>query len=296
MKPYNDYVTKYDQNQTIKLKDEINRGIRDILSKEFNLIEIDPKIVTKNNIDNNERIINFDNFEENDINFLNNNIPWYLSEKIDQLNFKANEGLYSYSFKINRDFIANNTTTNYEFVYFVATKVLVTDNNTNKIVEMVNNLVNKINNLEVIKNFAKPIKKIKVIDVNSIIKQYKLTKREDLLLEVVLNYESVLIFNSNGNNDKNIKFINDNISYGSNVATLFVYDRINNSIIKILTIYNNPNKSYLYDKLDFDVALNNENELIKNAKEFSDQIGFEFYISQYLLFCLSKFSIDEIID
>lgn len=298
MKTFSDYNNQYNHEETIRLISKIKHKVISIFENMFNLISIDPKyIIDRNNPNFEPRNIVFDNFETQEIYAINPSMNIFIFQQMNKMHFEINEGLICYNPLIHRDFVISSITSSYEYIFNLHIKQLISEINEENIKKIVINLIDELNKMNITSIKSRPIPKIKNLSVDSLLKQYPLLKKESILNEACFKYKALLVFGSNGNNKQKFNLIEDKIGvYGETVATLYVYNNINNTVFKLLTIYSTASKSYLMDQIvNNELKADNYGSILNDMPDAANQIGIEFYFSQYLVYILSKFCLDEII-
>lgn len=297
MKIYSDYQVKYNKKKTIELISQYKNDIFSLFNKLFELIEVDPKMVSNvGEIFSKNRLINFDNFQNNSIVEIAPNTNDYLLRMISDLGLNPGEGFITYYPIYHRDFIPSFMNTYYEYIFCVQVKVLFAEATRQYLEQKITELINGLNKLDITINegLALP-NKIKFTSVDKLLKEFPFINKDDLIKTACQHFGLIFVYGVNGNNKKQIQFIEDKIlSQGEITGTLYVYDNVNNETIPILTGSIAPTKKELENKiLNYKLDPKSFEEMFSYLGDFPNQINIEFFFSKYMVYTLQKFCIHE---
>lgn len=295
-----DYTCAHSKKETIKIISKFKNKLRIYLENEFNLLEIDPKyIVNLNQIYSKERIISFNNSKENTIYQISPYINNHLIDVINNYDFDVNTGIISYAAIFYRDYKFDLLNAPYEFVMYVYIKDYIAEIDESRIQKLIFDIVNKINDVvdQLDCDLLKIPNKIYFTSIDKLYKEFFSLSATDVIAHASTKYDSMFATGVNGNNHKNISYIEDKFSaYGEITGCLYVFSPINTKTIRLVTISIAPNKTELINKI-------NKNNL--NEKDFeyvlatldgdSSAIGIEINFDQLMMYVMQKYSIHEIV-
>ncbi|MGL4951952.1 MAG: hypothetical protein ACRC4L_03110 [Mycoplasma sp.] len=300
LKVNTDYINKFDKKKTLTIISRFKSKLMTLLENEYNLLEIDPEyVVDLKKIHSSNRPITFDNYFENSITelspFINNQLISYVNE----FDFPVKFGVMSYAAHFYRDFQYNLNQTWFEFILYGVWKEFLSEINEVKLIQHVEHLCNKINVISnLIDNTLNQLpKKILITSVDKLIKQYPLIPKDKLIKYANSQNELMLVFGVDGNNKKELSFIEEKTSvYGEFAATLYIFNKVSNETLKLLTIYVPPSKKQLLDKIkNNNLDQNNFNWILENLNDDANLIGLEIHFYQLMMFIMGKYSIHEVL-
>lgn len=295
-----DYTCLHSKKETIKIISKFKNKLRVYLENEFNLLEIDPKyIINLNQIYSKERIISFNNSKENTIYQISPYINNQLIDVINNYDFAVNTGIISYAATFCRDYEFDLLNAPYEFIMYVYIKDYIAEINESRIEELAIDITHKINTVidQLNCNLLKIPEKIYFTSIDKLYKEFFSLSAPDVISHASTKYDSMFAIGVNGNNHKNISYIEDKFSaYGEITGCLYVFSPINTKAIRILTISISPNRSELINKInkhnlneaDFEYALS-------TLGEDSSAIGIEIHFDQLMMYVMQKYSIHEVV-
>ncbi len=299
MKIYSDYSQKYSKKETILYIAEFKKEILKMFHHLYSLVEIDPQVVCDvNAIYSSQRKITFDN----SINEKVYEIPAYINlnliNTLDLLDLEQNQGVICYAPTIHRDIENTPSESNAENVIYLNIREYLANINYGAMHNLTNLIIESLNNLPARKKYGLKLpKNIKFTSVDKLMKQYPTVDKINLINQACIRHKLIFVEQTAGNNKRKISFLDKKIGvYGDIVGTLYVYNSISNTPLKLLTIYSTPSRQDIQNSIETG-EFNSEMlaSLLEKMPMFNNQYGIEFHISNYLVYTLSKYCINEIV-
>ncbi len=299
MKVYSDYVPKYSKKDTLiyisKFKDEIIAMFKRL----FNLVEIDQQVVCNvNEVYSSLRKITFDNTYDESIYEIPSYVNLNLIKAIDTLECETNSGVYCYANIIHRDIENTPSQANAENLLLLHVREYIANINFENMEGLTKYIVDALNSLSIRQEVGLKLPSaIKFTSIDKLCKTFPTIKKDKLIEQACLRHKLIFVEQTSGNNKHNLNVIENKLGvYGDIVGTLYVYNSISNTALKLLTMYSVPNKEQLIDQINRkELNVSSLQPLIDKAPNINNQIGFEFHISNYLVYALSKYSINEVV-
>lgn len=299
MKIYSDYITKYSKKDTIVYISKFKEAIINAFRDKFNLVEVEPPVVSEaNNLYSQKRIITFDNVYDEKIYQIPPFINFSLIKALDIIDAEPNSGVFCYSSVINRDIKQSPSDAISENVLFINVREYIADINYNNIHVKVKEIVDLLNSLPIRKSVGLKIPSvIKFTTVEKLYKSYPTMEEAKLLMQACLRNKLLFVDQSSGSNKYKRSLLDKKLGvYGNTTGTLYIYNAVSNTYLKLLTIYSIPTKDEVEKEIQ-DLELNNEikQSILDSIPTINNQLGIEFHLSNYLVYTLQKYTINEII-
>lgn len=294
------YKSKISKKDTLILLSKMKQNLNAGLIENFNLLEIENKYITIfNEYYSEKRTIDFDNKISGDIYQISSQSHNYLIGLINELEFNVEEGLITWFTKFNRDNISDISNSINEFCLNFQYKILISEINEVKMIEIVNTILSIINNSIINcgnNNMNKLKNNLKIIDFDKLSKRTPTLNIKDSLDQFVINNDLVLVLNSNKVNRRGHRIIEDKLStYGPHTASLFCYHERNNEILNIANISFCPTITEAKEKIENSNL--DSNQFIKIFETLSNEnniLGVEINFSKLMIYVLDKYTIGEI--
>ncbi len=299
MKIYSDYSQKYSKKETLLYISHFKQDILNMFHNMYDLVEIDPQIVCDvNSVYSDQRRITFDNSINDKVYEIPPYINLSLINAVDELETEPKHGVLCYAPTIHRDIEHTPSQTNAESIIYINVKDYLADINFDSMHNLAHNIIDSLNNLHTRKKYGLKLpKSMKITSVDKLIKQYPTLDKSKLITEACIRYKLIFVDQTSGNNKRKLSFLEKKPGvYGDTVGTLYVYNSISNSPLKLLTLYSIPSKEQIEKVIQ---AEEYNNEMLASIYDkmpiSNNQYGMEFHISNYLVYALSKYSINEIV-
>ncbi len=276
------------ESYELKLKSRIKNKFLEFLINTFNLIEVDPIYITKSKyLPNFKRLINFDNAIDGNIYSINEFIDFSILSYFSILSNSIGSGIITYYCKFSRDFAKFSK---YNFNFLLLYKLVQEEANENNIGENVLKIFKGFN--EIIKPYSNfknldLLPKLKITNVDNILKKYPLLKFNDALNQEIFSQKFILVFGLNGKNRKNINLIDYKSEiYVNNYGKLFFYDEKIEKILEFGIVNICPSQDNIIDyvkrkHIDQEVFSNILKNFPKNENLLTIDINFSkifFYL------------------
>ena len=299
MKIYSDYIPKYSKKETILYISNFKKDILDMFNKMFDLVEIDQQVVSNlNSVYSNQRRITFDNSMNEQVYEIPSYINLNLINVVDILQLEQNQGVICYAPTIHRDVELSPSQANAESIIYLNAREYLANINYDTMLNVTNQIIDALNNLNTRKEVGLKLpKNMKVTSVDQLLKQYPTVDKSKIISQACIRHKMIFVKQTSGNNKRRISFLDNKLGvYGDTTASLYVYNSVSNTPLKLLTIYSIPSRDQV-EKYMVEEEFSNEllSTILSKIPEANNQYGIEFHISNYLVYALSKYSINEIV-
>ncbi len=299
MKIYSDYIPKYSKKDTLRYISKFKDEIIDALKYHYNLIEINQPVVCKTNeIFSTSRKIAFDNNFDEQIYEVPSFVNFSLINALNTVEAMPGSGVYCYANIIHRDIENTPSQANAENLLLFHVREYIANINFENMEGLTKYIVDALNSLPIRQEVGLKLPSaIKFTSIDKLCKTFPTIKKDKLIEQACLRHKLIFVEQTSGNNKHNLNVIENKLGvYGDIVGTLYVYNSISNTALKLLTMYSVPNKEQLIDQINRkELNVSSLQPLIDKAPNINNQIGFEFHISNYLVYALSKYSINEVV-
>ncbi len=299
MKIYSDYTQKYSKKDTLIYISHFKKDILDMFNKMFKLVEIEQQVVSNlNSVYSNQRKITFDNSINEQVYEIPSYINLNLINAVDILCLEPKQGVICYAPTIHRDIEPSPSEANAESIIYLNIREYLANINYDTMYNVTAEIVDALNNLPTRKEVGLKLPKtIKVTSIDKLAKQYPTVDKSKLISQACIRHKLIFVQQTSGNNRRKLSFLERKLgTYGDDTATLYVYNSVSNTPLKLLTIYSIPSKDQT-EKTMVEEEFSNEmlSNILKKIPETNNQYGIEFHFSNYLVYTLSKYSINEIV-
>lgn len=291
------YTPKHNSEETIRIMNILkNSIITQYLNNGF--IELDPYYIDNfKRVEHPFRVINFDNMINANVHQINPFIDHYLISLINDKSSRIDKLLSYYSF-FNRDYKTDVDEYPIEYKFNIQQTIFLSDDNIETATDQLVSFVELFNYF--IDSY--PYLQEKCLKLNTDIYQISLSRLkhkyptlgiEEALNQIVFAKQIVIIISDNGTLPLTV---DKSVLYNNHLCGLYVHDHINNQIVNLAISSICPSKENalnIISKLDDNYL---SNTALANVLVESNILGLEINFSKLMMFCLEKYTIDEVLD